>query len=150
MPLAIVEPFRLIYQSGNEYDMGDTFGLIVLVIDNAFQLAIDQRARNGQIVNHWNGTTDRAVVERLLGHLDAAGYPKVPDHRIPAGARLRSIAIESAGESTHTYPTEWEAVDHMPGYSEAYQILDTMIMQTTSGKLKMTIEPFPGGVGRPA
>jgi hypothetical protein len=150
MTLALAEPFRLFYQSGNEHDMGDAFGLIVLAIDNDFQLAIDQRARNGLIVNHWKGTTDRVVIERLFDHLRTAGYPVVPDHRIPAGARLRSIAIDSGGESTHTYPTESRAAKKMPGYGDAYRLLDSMIVQATSGALKMTVDPVAEVVARPA
>lgn len=150
MTLALAEPFRLFYQSGNEHDMGDVFGLIVLAIDDDFQLTVDQRARNRLIVNHWKGATDRAVVERLLDHLRIAGYPKVPDHRIPSGARLRSIAIESGGESSHTYPTEWKAAKNMPGYGEAYRLLDSMIVQVTAGKLKMTVDPVADVVARSA
>jgi hypothetical protein len=148
MKLGIGEPFRLFYQSGNEHDMRDAFGLILLEIDGGGQIAIEQRARNGMIKNHWKGATDRAVIERVLSHLGAAGYPTVPDHQIPRGARLRSIAIESGAETTHTYPTEWTAADAMPGYREAYQLLDSIIMQVTSGALKMRVDPLDELVAR--
>ena len=150
MNLSLGEPFRLFYQSGNEHDVRDSFGLIVLAIDGNFGVAIDQRARNGMIENHWSGSTDRGVVERVLSHLQAAGYPTVPDHKIPRGARLRSIAIESGTDSTHTYPTEWTAVNAMPGYREAYQLLDSIVMQVTAGALKMRVDPVDEIVGRAA
>lgn len=150
MTLALAEPFRLLYQSGNEHDMRDAFGLIILAIDGHGQLTIEQRARNGMIKNHWSGTTERAVIERVLAHLHEGGYPTVPDHKIPRGARLRSIAIESGGDSTHTYPTEWSAVNTMAGYREAYQLLDSMIMQVTANGLKMRVDPVDEPVARAA
>jgi hypothetical protein len=149
MELTLGEPFRLVYQSGNEHNPGDAIGLVVLTIEGDGGVRIDNRARGGLIEAHFQGTTDRSVIERILGHLREGGYPEVPRHAIPAGSALRTISIQSGTEESHCFPTAWHGVDALPGYREAYQLLDSIVTEVSRGKLELTGNPLTG-VARPS
>ena len=149
MPPAITDPFRITYRSGNEHNPGDPTGLVVLAIAGDGAVTVSQRARGGAVQNQWAGTTDRGVIERVIEHLAVAKFPLVPDHRIVAGSTLRTIEI-TTGETTQTCnPTSWDAVDAMPGYREAYRLLDSITTEVTAGSLKMLVDPEPG-LARPS
>lgn len=148
MPPAVTDPFRLTYRSGNEHNPGDRTGLVVLAITGDGAVTVKQRARGGAIRNEWTGTTDRGVIERVLEHLALAKFPLVPDHRIVAGSTLRTIEI-MAGETQACPPTSWDAVETMPGYREAYRLLDSIITEVTAAALKMLVDPETG-IARPS
>jgi hypothetical protein len=143
MQLAIGKNFRLRYQSGNENNPGNPVGAVWLTILGDGAVQIEQRALGGKIQRSFAGTTTRDVIERVLGHLREGGFPDVPKHRIPMGATLRTLTVESGGETAQTLPTSWSAVDAMPGYREAYQLLDSITTLASGGALEMIPSPTP-------
>lgn len=143
MELIFREPFRLVYSSGNEHNPTDRAGRVTLEIRGDGSVTVENVKGGGAYARTFVGATTREVVERILGHLRHAGFPIVPDHPIPAGAALRVLAIEAGGESVHGAPTSWDASDGMPGYREAYRILDSIITAVSEGALKMLVSPEP-------
>lgn len=142
MQLSIGDPFRLVYTSGNEHNPGDPVGSVALTIDGDGTVSVVNRSRG--VERQWSGTTERSVIERILGHLQEAGFPAVPPHRIPPGSSLRRISIESAGATSSNFPTEWNAGATMAGYREAYQLLDSIVTEVTERQLKILGQPITG------
>lgn len=147
--LAPAPDLRVVYQSGNAHNPGDPVGAVALTITADGAVQIEHTAPGGAVERAFTGTTTLAVIERILEHLTAAGFPSVPAHRIPAGASLRNLYVECGGQSAHAAPTAWNAVVNLPGYREAYQLLDSITTLVSGGALTIVAQP-EAGVAVPA
>lgn len=132
-----ISPVRLIYESGNEHDGFDRLGLVVLELASHGAARVRNRQDGGLIERTWETTVEPALVEQVLASLTAGGFPAVPDHEIAAGARLREIAVERAGGTLSTPPIEWDLALGMPGYGDAFRLLDSLVFEASQGTLRL-------------
>lgn len=141
MKLTVGDTFRLVYQCGNQHNPGDPFGSVTLTITGDAAVIIENKYRGGE--RSFTGATTLEVIERLLSHLSAAGFPVVAPHRIPAGSALRNLSIESGGQVEQAPPTGYHAIRQMPGYAEAYQMLDSIVTIVSKNALAIVPSPDP-------
>lgn len=141
MELTVGDAFRLVYQCGSEHNPGDPFGSVTLTITGDGAVSIENKHRGGE--RTFTGSTTGEVIERVLAHLRTAGFPVVAPHRIPAGSALRNLSIESGGQSEQAPLTGYHAVRTMPGYAEAYQMLDSIVTIVSKNALEIVPSPDP-------
>lgn len=143
----IEAPFRLVYTFGDELVPTHRFGRIVVQLFDDGRMLLDNVFR-GAFTKSFEGTVERATLERILGHLEEGGFPAVERHPIMPGATLRVIVIQSGTEEAHNPPIEWSAGLKMKGYGDAFRLLDSMIAELTEGKTPMVGPPASGLVRR--
>ena len=123
---------RLIrYSVGNEHDPGDPWGRSELVIlpDGAARLAHHFSRSNA--VGAWSGRVDGAALDRLWSALDRAGFPAGSTAPLAAGSAVRRLTVEADGQAHHTI-VGWHEAASLPGYNEAFGILDAVISQLSA------------------
>jgi hypothetical protein len=135
------------YTSGSEYDPGDPFGRCVLVIDgNDASLEVRHRG----VRRSWKGHVSDSTLATIDSQLTAAGYPAVPTHKVPAGSSLRTLTVSSSGEPTEdgegpkTARMAYHEAARLPGYAEAFELLDGVIVALTAGEVPVVPTPTPG------
>lgn len=141
MELTLKDGFRLVCQSGSEQNPSDPFGSVTLTITGEGTVSVTNQHRGGK--RSFAGTTTRRVIERVLDHLRTAGFPAVARHRIPPGSALRNLSIESGGQSEQAPPIGYHAVRTMPGYSEAFELLDSIVTIVSNHELEIIPSPDP-------
>ena len=119
---------RLVYRAGNEHNPGNPFGRAELVIEADGRMRLEHFAR-GREPRAWTGTIDAAALERLHAALESANFPLVAKHPVPGGAEFRQLAATGADGTRAAIAVEWHAIADMPGYREAFSILDATIAQ---------------------
>ena len=112
------------YGVGSKHNPGDPFGRSTLTIEPDGKARLEQDMRSGLFV--FTGTVIPAALERFWQALDQSGFPEVPIHRMPAGSASRTLAV---GNLTPRLPVAYHAVGTMPGYAEAFRIIDAVIRQ---------------------
>jgi len=133
MPLALRDDTRIEYSSGNRNAPGDPFGEVILSLSADGRARIDNRIATLHRV--WEGRVAQATLQRALVLLDRAGFPRVAAHPIPAGSSLRVVRITSGGEETRNLPIAWHATSSMPEYREAFQLLDSIVVELSQKTL---------------
>lgn len=124
---------RLIrYSVGNEHDPGDPWGRSELVILPDGAARLDHHFSRGGAVGAWSGRVDVAAIDRLWSALDRAGFPAGSTTPLVAGSAARRLTVEIDGQSQHAI-VGWHEAASLPGYSEAFGILDAIINQLSSG-----------------
>lgn len=133
--MLIQEPFRLVYTFGDAYDPGNRHGSVVLQLFGDGRALLDN-AFGGAFTKSWEGLVERPTLERVIAQLDGASFPRVADHPIPIGSTLRVILIQSGAEEMHNAPIAWAAGAEMPGYREAFAILDSLVAELSGGAIR--------------
>lgn len=133
-------PTRLEYNAGLENAPGDPFGRTELAIEH------DGRARlvhrHAGRVRAWRGLIDRATLQTAWAALERGGFPTIPPHRVPGGAALRTL-IAHVGEHRQGGHVAWNAAKDLPGYAEAFAILDSIVRQLSEDTVKATPNTLP-------
>ncbi|HTN27524.1 MAG TPA: hypothetical protein VL180_07050 [Burkholderiales bacterium] len=119
---------RLVYRAGNEHNPGNPFGRAELVIEADGRMRLEHFARRRE-PRAWTGTIDAAALERLDAALERANFPVVAMPPLRGGAEYRQLAATGADGTREAIAVEWHAVAQMPGYREAFSILDATISQ---------------------
>ena len=129
---------RIAYSVGSESNPGDPFGRSQLVIEADGQARLDQHTRSGHTA--WTGRVTAPALDQLWRALEEAAFPAMPDHRVPPGSALRAlkIGIEPAAKSVYI---AWHASGTMPGYRDAFWILDSIIRQLSEDSVK-AVAPY--------
>ena len=129
----------LYYATGNENAPGDPFGRTELTLADDGGARLEHR----HIGRHraWTGKVDPAQVQAARGALDTAGFPTVPPHPIPGGSTMRELAVDDT-----SVLVEWYAVEDMPGYKEAFEILDSLTRQMSGDSVQATPDTLPPSV----
>jgi hypothetical protein len=105
------------------------------------QRAGDPPGRTAELEQHfsrhgavavWTGRIDVGALDVLWTGLGQAGFPKVPGARPVAGATMRSLTVEEDGSSEQAL-VEWDRAASLPGYAEAFDVLDGVIRQLSGG-----------------
>jgi hypothetical protein len=117
-----------VYRAGNEHNPANPFGRAELVIEADGRMRLEHFAR-GREPRAWTGTIAAAALERLHAALASANFPLVAKHPVPGGAEFRQLAATGADGTRAAIAVEWHAVAQMPGYREAFSILDATIAQ---------------------
>ncbi|HET8630465.1 MAG TPA: hypothetical protein VFL91_23855 [Thermomicrobiales bacterium] len=136
---------RLTYSAGNEHNPSDPFGRSLLAIEPDGAARLDHFARFTE-PRAWTGRVAPDALDRLWAALGRAGFPAVPSHPVTAGATIRALAVEADGER-QTAHVEWYAAEDLPGYDEAFALLDALIRQLTAGEVWPTAPALPAMVG---
>ena len=128
------------YVSGNEHDPGDPFGRCDLRIapDGSAQLSVHRFGTE----RTWQGRVGSGSLAAVAAALDAAGFPAQPEHDVPGGSSLRSLTVGD-GQRARAVLLAFHAVEAMPGYAEAFAILDAVIVALTSGQVPVVATPVP-------
>lgn len=64
-------------------------------------------------------------------------FPEVPAFLPVAGAKLRALTVE-IGDNKRTAVVDWHETPAVPGYAEAFDVLDGVIRQLSGGTV-----PYP-------
>jgi hypothetical protein len=142
-PLETTSGVRIEYATGLENAPGDPFGRTELVIEPDGAARLEHR----HVGRHraWTGRIDPQVLERLQAALERAGFPNVARHPVPAGATIRTLVAERDGsrEGVHV---AWHAAKDLPGYDEAFAILDSLVRQMSEDTVKAAPDSLPPAV----
>jgi hypothetical protein len=143
-PLAVPpHGVRYEYATGLENAPSDPFGRTELAIEPDGAARLDHR----HVGRHraWTARVDPQVLERLQATLERAGFPNVASHPVPAGAAIRTLVAERHGvrEGVHV---AWHAAKDLPGYDEAFAILDSLVRQMSEDTVKAAPDTLPPAV----
>jgi hypothetical protein len=109
--------FTVRYSVGNEHNPGDPWGRSELVIHADGSARLDHHFSRGRELGE------------LRAALDRAGFPTLPPTPdLPPGASLRSLAVEVDGVARQAL-VSWHHTPSMPGYTEAFDLIDAVIRQ---------------------
>jgi hypothetical protein len=128
------------YVSGNEHDPGDPFGRCDLRVaaDGSAELAVHRFGT----ARTWRGRVGAGTVAAVAAHLEAAGFPAQPEHDVPGGSSLRSLTV-GEGKEAKAVLLAFHAAEAMPGYGEAFALLDAVIVALTGGSVPVVPAPVP-------
>jgi hypothetical protein len=127
------------YGTGNENAPGDPFGRTELTLAGDAGARLDHRHIG--VHRAWTGRVDPAQLEALRGALETAGFPDVTPHQIPGGSTMRELAVDG-----QRVLIEWYAAENMPGYKEAFAILDSLVRQMSGDSVQATPDTLPPSV----
>lgn len=123
---------RVTYSVGSENDPGDPFGRSELAIESDGTAKLDHHKRGGA-TQSFSGTAPPAEIDRLFAALERAGFPNVTPHPIPGGSTMRKLAV--GGKAT-ALPIEYYAAKKLPGYDEAFAVLEALIGTLSGGTVR--------------
>jgi hypothetical protein len=125
------------YSVGNENNPGDPWGRSELVVGPDGSARLDHYFSRSPRVGSWTGQVEPAATAALRAALDQAGFPAVPVLRPVAGATLRTLVVETDGGREEAV-VDWHKAPALPGYAEAFDLLDGVIRQLSGGAV-----PYP-------
>jgi hypothetical protein len=154
--------FTVRYSVGNEHNPGDPWGRSELVIHADGSARLDHHFSRGREPRAWTGQVDPAALGELLAALRRAGFPAVPPMpALPPGATLRRLALEANGTAGRAADgtangaaadsaaadsaaagvpqqalVSWHHAPSMPGYAEAFDLLDAVIRQLSADAVR--------------
>lgn len=125
------------YSVGNENDPGDPWGRSELVIQPDGTARLDHHFSRVRDVGAWTGRVDAAALEAVWTALERAGFPAAPGSAPVAGAALRRLTVEADGALEQAI-IGWHMTSSLPGYAEAFDLLDGVIRQLSGDAV-----PYP-------
>jgi hypothetical protein len=125
------------YRVGNENNPGDPWGRSELVIHADGAARLDHHFSRGRGTAAWTGYVDAAALDALWNALEQAGFPAEPASTFVAGATLRVLTVKADGRSQGCM-LDWHKTASMPGYAEAFDILDGVVRQLSGDAV-----PYP-------
>jgi hypothetical protein len=130
------------YRVGNENDPGDPWGRSELVIQPDGAARLDHRFSRGRADGAWTGRVDAAALDALWSALQQARFPAAPTTPSVPGAAPRHIVVER-GESVEQAIVGYHEAAGLPGYAQAFDLLDAIIRQLSADEV-----PYPTGQSR--
>ena len=115
------------YSVGNEHDPGDPWGRSELVIHTDGSARLDHYFSRGRQPRAW------------AGHVDAAVPPAGP---LPPGTAPRRLTVEADGTARQAI-VSWHRAPSLPGYAEAFDLLDAVIRQLSGDAVPYPAERGP-------
>ncbi len=129
----------LSYSVGNEHNPASPWGRSELVIAPDGCARLDHFFSRKPGAGAWAGQVDDAALAALWAALDRAGFPDVPEFRPLPDATLRRLTVQ-IGETRRTALVDWHISPALPGYREAFDLLDGVIRQLSGDSV-----PYPSG-----
>jgi hypothetical protein len=124
------------YSAGNEHSPVDPWGRSELVIHADGSARLDHHPSRGREPRAWAGHVDPAALVELLAALGRAGFPAVPlMQAIPPDTVLRRLTVESGGMAQQAL-VSWSHTPSLPGYAEAFDLIDAVIRQLSEDTVK--------------
>ena len=131
------------YSVGNEHDPGDPWGRSELVIRADGSARLDHHFSRGRQPRAWTGHVDAAALGELTAALDRAGFPAVPPALpLPPGSALRRLTVEADGTVQQAL-VSWHRTPSLPGYAEAFALVDAVIRQLSGDAVQYPAAPRP-------
>ncbi len=131
------------YSAGNEHDPGDPWGRSELVIRADASARLDHYFSRGREPRAWTGHVDLAALGELTAALDRAGFPAVPPAPPqPPGAARRRRAVEADAAAPPAL-VSWHRTPSLPGYAEAFALIDAVIRQLSGDAVQYPAAPRP-------
>jgi hypothetical protein len=118
------------YSVGNEHNPGDPWGRSELVIRADGSARLHHHFSRGREPRAWAGNIDAAAVDELRAALDQAGFPVIPaGPPLPPDSALRRLTVEEEDGAVRQALASWHRTSSLPGYAEAFGLLDAVIRQ---------------------
>ncbi len=127
----------LSYSVGNEHNPGNPWGRSELTIGPDGRARLDHYFSRQPGSGAWTGQVAAAAMAALWAALDRAGFPDVPAFQPVAGATLRALTV-LIGDTERTALVDWHEAPSLPGYAEAFDLLDGVVRQLSGGSV-----PYP-------
>ena len=125
------------YEAGNEHNPADPFGRVTLEVEPGGELRLSRHSRDG--AEAWTARVEPAFLENLTAALRTAGFPNAPSIMPGPDDRLRDLRITGAGSVL----LPWYDGAELPGYSEAFALLDGVVAQVTEMALRVALPEPP-------
>ena len=133
-------PTRLEYNAGLENAPGDPFGRTELVIE------ADGTARlvhkHVGAVHTWTAKVDVATLRAVWAELERGGFPEIPKHPVPGGSAMRTL-LAHVGHEKQGGQIAWNAAAKLPGFHEAFAMLDSIVRQISEDTVQATPNTLP-------
>ena len=131
------------YSAGNEHDPGDPWGRSELVIRADGSARLDHHFSRGREPRAWAGHVEPAALGELTAALDRAGFPAVPAALpLPPGSAVRRLTVET-DDGTQQALVSWHRTPSLPGYAEAFALIDAVIRQLSGNAVQYPAAPRP-------
>ena len=131
------------YSVGNEHDPGDPWGRSELVIHPDGSTRLDHYFSRRRAPRAWTGQVDAAALGELLAALGRAGFPAVPpEGPLLPGAAVRRLTVAADGTERQA-AVSWHRTPALPGYAEAFDLLDAVIRQLSGDSVRYPTERGP-------
>ncbi len=136
------------YRVGNEHSPTDPWGRSELVIHPDGTARLDHffsrpgptgpagPAGSTGSTGSWTGRVEPAALETLWAELTRAGFPSVPPGQpLPPDSTIRTLTVQTEGRSETAY-LSWHQSPALPGYAEAFDVIDAVIRQLSRDAIK--------------
>ena len=130
------------YTVGNENNPSNPFGRSVLVIGPDGSARLEHHFSRAATVGRWTGRVDAAALQGLWTALDVAGFPAMPTATFLPGSSLRQLTVDVDGTPQQTL-IDWHGAAKLPGYAEAFDLLDGVIRQLSGDTVRYPTKQPP-------
>jgi hypothetical protein len=132
-------PLRLEYNAGLENAPGDPFGRTELVVEaNGTARLVHKHIG---LARTWTGQVDVATLQTAWAALERGGFPEIPQHPVPGGSAMRTLIAHGADGAKRGGNIAWHA--KLPGFIDAFPILDSIVRQLSEDTVKATPNTLP-------
>lgn len=127
------------YSAGNEHNPTDPFGRTELVIHPDGRARVDHHFPGHQGTRVWTGRVGAETLTALWAALDRAGFPSAPPLQLVPDATVRNLTVEAGPGDAQAGPVAGQAsfdyhrAASLPGYGDAFGLLDHVISQLSGG-----------------
>jgi hypothetical protein len=125
------------YSVGNEHNPGDPWGRSELTIEPDGTAVLEHHFSRRAEVGQWTGQVDPVALEALWAGLERAGFPATSRSTFLPGSSLRQLTVEADGQAESAI-VDWHDAPKLPGYAEAFDVLDGVIRQLSGDSV-----PYP-------
>lgn len=125
-------PRTLRYSAGNEHSPTDPWGRSELVIQPDGRARLDHHYPRERGTRVWVGRVDAAALDALWAALAQSGFPAAPRPQLVPDATVRQLTV-GAGQVPEQVILEYSQAGSLPGYAEAFGILDRVIGELSGG-----------------
>jgi len=126
---------RIVYEAGSEHAPDDPFGHCRLELFRSGAARLSNRSHGRE--RSWTGAIDTGLIDEIAAHLEAGGFPAVPQPRsVTPGATTHVIVLDSAEghASAQLYGYAYQKLD---GYRDAIPLLEAVERQLSLDSLKI-------------
>lgn len=116
------------YSVGNENNPGDPWGRSELVVKGDGAARLEHHFSRSRTVASWTGRVATDALDSLWHALQEAGFPTAPTTPFAPGSSLRRLTVAIDGVPAQAI-LDWHSSAFLPGYAEAFDLLDGIIRQ---------------------
>ena len=121
------------YEAGNEHNPVDQVGRTTLEVAADGAVRLDRRSRFGH--EAWTARVEPGFFEQLSAALEAAGFPDAPMIMPVPDEAIRNLQITGTPAGSVSLP--WYGAAKLPGYAEAFTLLDALVSQLSGLDLRV-------------